>query len=220
MQSGEVRSMEQTDKTNGAVKLTSRQLQALKTKNRIYDAAVKKINEVGFSNVSVEDITKAARVAKGSFYVHFQSKEDLVLYSYVRADAAYQKAYEESEGRDFLSRLLDFLRGYYSELEKSGKGLTRALVTCYYAVPDNHCYDKERALVQCLEKIVEQGKAEHKLDPDIVTGRYVEQLLSTLIGNEVLWCFDENGLRINDLIQSSMRTMVNGMIEQYAEKCR
>ena len=57
---------------------TKRQLQALKTKDRLFVAAVKMINEKGYENVSVEDITSAANVAKGTFYTHFESKEAVV----------------------------------------------------------------------------------------------------------------------------------------------
>lgn len=208
--------MGRTGKTEENVKLTKRQIQALNTKNRIYDAAIKNFNEKGFNNVSIEDITKTARVAKGSFYVHFQSKEDLMLYSYVRADAAYLKAYEESEGRNFIDRMLDFLKGYYLKFEETGKGMTKALVSSYFAISGNNYYRKDRVLVQCFEKIVEQGKVEQKLNPEIATEDYVDQLLSTLIGNEILWCFDDAGmLNLNDLIQESMRSMALGLVRRF-----
>ena len=32
----------------------------------------------GFDNVSVSEITKEAGVSKGAFYIHFESKEDLI----------------------------------------------------------------------------------------------------------------------------------------------
>lgn len=199
-------------------KLTKRQLQAMETKNKIYDAAVREFNEKGFNNVSIEDITKAAKVAKGSFYTHFQSKEDLVLYSYTRADVSYQKAYEESEGRDFLNRMLDFLQGYYAGFETSGKELTKALITSYYAFPGNNYYNKSRVLLQCFAKIVEQGKSEGKLDPDVPTDTYVSMFLSTLVGLEVIWCYDEGEMDMNALLRESMQTMAQGMMQRYAEK--
>src|SRR5213079_2788197 len=45
------------------------------TRNAILEAAMKQFIERGFSACSVEDITKAARVPKGSFYNHFKSKQ-------------------------------------------------------------------------------------------------------------------------------------------------
>lgn len=213
------------EKNNGAEgsaerteKKTKRQLQALKTKDKIYDAAVHEFNERGFNNASIEDITRAAKVAKGSFYTHFQSKEDLALYSYVRADAAYQKAYDETKGQDYLNRMLNFLCAYYEEFGKHGKGLMRALITSYYAVPGNNYYNKGRVLLQCFAKIAEQGKAEGGLDPDIPTDTYVNMFLSTLIGIEVIWCYDDSDIDLVKLIRSSMKTMALGMAQQYREK--
>src|SRR5579863_10641937 len=47
------------------------------TRNAILKAAMKQFLAQGFSACSVEDITKAARVPKGSFYNHFKSKQSL-----------------------------------------------------------------------------------------------------------------------------------------------
>lgn len=43
----------------------------------ILEAAVVEIHRTGFSACSVDQITKAAGVPKGSFYNHFKSKQDL-----------------------------------------------------------------------------------------------------------------------------------------------
>ena len=51
---------------------------ASQTKNKIIEAAKELIKDKGLSNVSVDDITKQAGVAKGSFYVYFKKKEDII----------------------------------------------------------------------------------------------------------------------------------------------
>jgi AcrR family transcriptional regulator len=58
--------------------LESRKEKAELTKKRIYDTAVQLFAQSSFDEVSVSDITKHAGVAKGSFYVHFESKNALV----------------------------------------------------------------------------------------------------------------------------------------------
>lgn len=47
------------------------------TRNAIFEAGMRQFIEHGFSGCSVEDITRAAGVPKGSFYNHFKSKESL-----------------------------------------------------------------------------------------------------------------------------------------------
>jgi AcrR family transcriptional regulator len=44
---------------------------------RLLDAAIEAFGKRGYADVNVDDICKAARMAKGSFYRHYQSKEEL-----------------------------------------------------------------------------------------------------------------------------------------------
>ena len=60
-----------------------------------------------------------------------QGRLDVVVLFYVRADAVYLKAYEESEGWNFVDRMLDFLKGYYLKFEESSKGMTKVLVSSF-----------------------------------------------------------------------------------------
>ena len=61
-------------------KLTKRKLQAIETKQKIYDAAKVLMDKHGYDAVSIDDIVREAGVARGSFYVYFLSKEDLLVY--------------------------------------------------------------------------------------------------------------------------------------------
>ncbi|MDQ6851856.1 MAG: TetR family transcriptional regulator C-terminal domain-containing protein [Actinomycetota bacterium] len=46
---------------------------------QIVESALEQFHTRGFHNCSVEDVTKAAGVPKGSFYNHFESKEALAI---------------------------------------------------------------------------------------------------------------------------------------------
>jgi TetR/AcrR family transcriptional repressor of nem operon len=48
-------------------------------RNKIVEAGTAQFHSTGFNGCSVEDITRAAGVPKGSFYNHFKSKEELLL---------------------------------------------------------------------------------------------------------------------------------------------
>lgn len=64
------------------MKLTPRQQKAQKTKFDLFCNAVRMFDEKGYDNVTVEDICKASNVSKGTFYVHFDSKEDVLRSSF------------------------------------------------------------------------------------------------------------------------------------------
>lgn len=54
---------------------TSRQQQKADTAKRIYAAALRLFTEQGYAATTVEQITQAAGVAKGTFFTHFASKD-------------------------------------------------------------------------------------------------------------------------------------------------
>ena len=58
--------------------MTKRQEQTLITRQKLVDAAENLLKKNGFNALSVEDITNAAGVAKGTFYIYFKHKEDIV----------------------------------------------------------------------------------------------------------------------------------------------
>ena len=83
-----------------------RKVQGTETKKKLYEIAEKLFTERDFETVSVEDITDAAGITKGAFYVHFESKDALisqVIADYAaRADTDY-KAFLETLPSDMLA---------------------------------------------------------------------------------------------------------------------
>lgn len=58
--------------------MATRKEKAVQTRAKIVAAAVKLVKEKGYDQTSVNDIVKEAGVAKGSFYVYFKNKEEIV----------------------------------------------------------------------------------------------------------------------------------------------
>lgn len=56
----------------------TRKIKACETKNKIYQCANQLFREYGFEKVSVDSIVERAGISKGTFYVHFDSKDALV----------------------------------------------------------------------------------------------------------------------------------------------
>ena len=59
-------------------KKSNRKTRAIETKNKISKAAAKLFKKYGFADVSVDSIVEKAGVSKGTFYVHFDSKDALI----------------------------------------------------------------------------------------------------------------------------------------------
>ncbi|MET0591866.1 MAG: TetR/AcrR family transcriptional regulator [Polyangiaceae bacterium] len=62
---------------------TRRAEQKQATRTRLFDIAMRLFDQRGYESVNVDDIVRASKVARGTFYFHFPTKED-VLYEAVR----------------------------------------------------------------------------------------------------------------------------------------
>mgnify|MGYP000853831244 CR=1 FL=1 len=64
---------------------------AQKTKTKLMDAALALFKERGFAAVTIDEITQAAGVAKGTFYTYFSVKSDIVVEEFWGIDAYYEE---------------------------------------------------------------------------------------------------------------------------------
>lgn len=68
-----------------------RKKRALITKKLLLDSAMSLFKEKGFDAVTIEEITRRAGTAKGSFYTHFSTKSDIIVEEFRAIDAYYNK---------------------------------------------------------------------------------------------------------------------------------
>jgi TetR/AcrR family transcriptional regulator, transcriptional repressor for nem operon len=88
-------------------------------KEQIVAAAVEALHRKGFNGTSVQDITDAAKVPKGSFYNHFDSKEELAV-------AAVDRYWQGLLGRlgplsNAKTPAVDRLKAYFRDLGERGR---------------------------------------------------------------------------------------------------
>ena len=86
--------------------------QRLETRDRVFDAALGEFRRAGVAAAQIEDIVKAARVARGTFYLHFPTK-DHVLMEFIRrkqeALAEQLHASRSVSAKTFLRRTVDLM---------------------------------------------------------------------------------------------------------------
>jgi AcrR family transcriptional regulator len=90
-----------------------REEKAQETKNSLMSNALQLFREMGYDKVTIEDITHATGVAKGTFYTYFETKSDIIVEEFWKIDRFYQ---------DYAARNL---RRYTSGAQKM-KAFTRA----------------------------------------------------------------------------------------------
>lgn len=71
-------------------RLSRHERRRLQTRNRLIQSTLKLVLENGFESISIQDITEQADLGRGTFYIHFKDKEDVVW-------TAFRDLFEELE---------------------------------------------------------------------------------------------------------------------------
>jgi TetR/AcrR family transcriptional repressor of nem operon len=132
------------------------------SKTKFLDAALHVIRYKGYTATRVEDICEAAQLTKGSFFHHFDTKEDLALaaaeYWRVMTSSAFEAApYQAiSAPRDRLLAYVDFrksiLQGELPEF------------TCLVGTMVQEVYDTHPAIRAACEKSISEHAATLEVD--------------------------------------------------------
>src|SRR5579862_9724680 len=85
-----------------------RERRRLETRERIYRAALELFAERGFMETTVEDITEAADVGKGTFFNYFPTKEHVLATYGAERLANVERALERARATE--GRVLDVVR--------------------------------------------------------------------------------------------------------------
>lgn len=193
-------------------KLTSRQLQALRTKDDIYEGALKVFGELGYEATSIEAITTAAGVSIGSFYTYFSSKEQILLHTYEKSEILYRHAFEQTATLPYPENLYAFIEISYSGLELRGKeimyGVTSNILSASFKT---RIIDRKRAFFLYLYELLESGKKSGKLPRGLNTADCVTKLFMMLTGVEVYWCLTNFENKISDIAVDSVRALIDGL---------
>jgi TetR/AcrR family transcriptional regulator, repressor for uid operon len=95
-----------------AVPFPNRTRQRLETRDRVFDAALAEFRRVGVAAAQIEDIVHAAGIARGTFYLHFPTKDHVLMELMRRKQvliAERLQATKAVSARTFLRRAVDLM---------------------------------------------------------------------------------------------------------------
>lgn len=181
----------------------SRKEKAAATKEKLFSTAVGLIKEKGYDAVTVSEICARAGLAKGTFYVHYQSKEDIVRESYY----ADMGAFVQQRYADFLERSPDAAAGdrvlRFLSLELEFAEYVGYELTCLaYALNLGTCVPgpSEHLQKRAFSRILYREIAAHldQARPGITAADAFTYLESAVRGILATWCFSNRGFRMQD----------------------
>jgi AcrR family transcriptional regulator len=165
--------------------LTKRQLQAIETKNKIYDTALELMDKKGFDNITIKEISKKARVSVGTFYLYFKSKSSIFDEIYKRGDDYFQNYVAGAlKEENFLDRIVEFFQYYARFNIASGLETMQQL----YNTHNKLFIKKGRYMQVLLEKVVKEGQEKKEVSTTTTPEEMTEFLFIANRGLVYDWC--------------------------------
>jgi len=202
-------------KTNGKVKRRD----GLKRQSEILAVALKLFSEKGYTATSIDDIIETAGIARGTFYLHFTGKSDLLG---MIVDSYLTQMYEIVKKLDIsMNKPMDEIKRFYREA-----------IRIYIAIPDikhfmkvilmevmgteKEILDKVNAFyrisIQISARYIAQAQKEGKVIPSLdpvatstcIVGAVKEILLQ--------WTLTDMSFDINNAADTAIELFFRGML--------
>lgn len=197
-----------------------RQRRAAETRLRLFRCALHLFAERGFPSVTVEEITEAADVGKGTFFNYFESKEHVLgVMAEIQLGKVREAITATSQGKHKVHSVLHRLARRLVEEPGRSPSLARAFISSFLASEDvrtviaRNMNEGRRMIAQ----IVAAGQKRGEIDPRLKEDKVAMQLMQTCMGTVLLWSLDETPAlkaRIENSFQHFWRAIIVSKQEQ------
>lgn len=167
---------------------------ASQTKNKIIEAAKELIKDKGLSNVSVDDITKQAGVAKGSFYVYFKKKEDII-----GEIGCMEFRYINEELNNMNNLNIKEKLNYYAKRYKDGVLELGIEISKCWLQNNLNCRCKLEYDYSAISNIIKDAIKNNELKKDTNVSILTYKIISALYGLMLIWIMADGSIKIADM---------------------
>jgi AcrR family transcriptional regulator len=170
-----------------------RQRHGAETRVRLFCCALQLFAERGYPNVTVEDITEAADVGKGTFFNYFESKDQVLsVMSEIQLGKVKDALRLAQAGEQTIRTVLHHL--FIRAAEEPGRSpdLARALLSSFLASEKVRlmaynlaCEGRKR-----LAQIVAEGQRRKEIDSRLKQQKVALQIQQAFMGTLLLWSLE------------------------------
>ena len=199
--------------------MTKRQEIAQETRRKIYTTACSLIDERGFANVSVEDITHACGVAKGTFYVYFKRKEEIIFECCKEWFSDVDRKAREHKGT-IVDKLAFYFKGFMEGVTCGGVELCRQWVREVINPSDSpgdmcggkYAYDHKH-LTDFLNDAVKDGSLKKSTPVETL----VHLFMCELYGMMTCWCMSDAKFRPGEWVGRFTKIQLTNLLAPYVK---
>ncbi len=196
---------------------TKRQIQARETKQRLYENAITLFDKKGYSSVTIEEICAKSNLSKGTFYVHFNSKHDIVITQSKQTDEEQKTFYEGlDKSLPFSQQLILFMEFICANIQKDkGIDTERAIYAAELDKTNQPGYiiNESRPIYTIFREIYTKGQAAGEFRSDITIDNAVEICICCVRGVLYEWMITVSQKNRNpgDMCRRLAEVMIYGL---------
>lgn len=190
-----------------------RERRSAELRDRIFRAALHLFAHKGYSETTVEDITNAADVGKGTFFNYFPSKEH-ILAAFGRMQMGKVQAAAEAAPTTTLP-IRDFLRNLAMEAISEparNPAMVRALLQANLSSEPVRQTMREIHVkaTGLLAQIVEVGQKRGEIRKDLDAAVVAQTFRQSMLGTLLIWSLNAEGT-LESRIESVLTVLWNGL---------
>ncbi len=176
--------------------LTSQQSNSIEMKNRIYKAAAELLKNYDTSYLTIRHICKEAEVSTGTFYHHFENKDDLLSYFFIYGIKDYLNQNEVEATEDIVQNIINMYDVYFSFCLANGI----EFLSNYYSTKNKGIYIRGKHTQEQLDKMpviqkcigfIDIAKKEGFLKEEVSSYEIMEDIAVIVKGIIFEWCISE-----------------------------
>ena len=193
--------------------VSRRERRSADIRERLFRSALRLFAEKGFAETTVEDITEAADVGKGTFFNYFPSKDHILLaFSDMQLGKLEELVAHFRNSNQSLREFIQELTQRMTEEPLRNPGMIRALLLGYLsssAVREVMTEKQEHALA-LHTRIIEIGQSRGELRKDIPAIEIAHVFRQTIFGTLLMWSVTGD-TTLRDRIRTALHMVWSGI---------
>jgi TetR/AcrR family transcriptional regulator, transcriptional repressor for nem operon len=183
-------------------------------REKLASSAVDTLHTLGFKGCSIQDITEAAGVPKGSFFNHFENKEDLAIDALRR----YLEGTRSEMLFDESIPPLERLKGHFSFLSERliERGFERGCMLGLFAAEMAREYPRMREELRAVferwcsgvEMVLREAQAKGEVDPRHDPAQLARFLVNAWEGATIRLKITQDRGPIDDFLNATFKTLL------------
>lgn len=195
--------------------MNNRQIAAAETRKKLVEAAKNIICVKGLTNTSIDEITEACGVSKGTFYTYFKRKEDIV---YELSDKMFDEIL--SNAQEFEGTITEKLENYMIHFSRYiEQGSLKLAQEWIKNVADPDISDvgakKLKKDISAVKELIQVGTENKELKQDTPIEDISNTITDLLYGQMLCWALSSGSYSFEERTKTFCKIYLSTLLKEY-----